>query len=234
MNYKIYMAQDNLASWCCQMAKKKVMVWLHHKGCIYGDPPLRARCSESLALFYSWAVREALLHFNETQWGNHFSHQLRVLIQVLRTSMFYSFIVQLQFVHNSLRSPFSRWGVSAVKASVKLESFIAGRWTLGRVCHTLQVRTMIIVPEFVCRYWGDRRDQNNKQRWCGKQCLILCIWRTSTAIVTGWSWGTKLLTALWSDQTNLSRTWQVGCCCLTSTRLLLSHAGCTCLSEKSH
>ncbi|XP_041790345.1 von Willebrand factor A domain-containing protein 7 isoform X2 [Chelmon rostratus] len=29
-------------------------------------------------------------------------------------------------------------GVSAVKASVKLESFIAGRWTLGRVCHTLQ------------------------------------------------------------------------------------------------
>ncbi|XP_077380532.1 von Willebrand factor A domain-containing protein 7-like [Festucalex cinctus] len=29
-------------------------------------------------------------------------------------------------------------GVSAVKASVKLENFIAGRWTLGRVCHTLQ------------------------------------------------------------------------------------------------
>ncbi|XP_051241569.1 von Willebrand factor A domain-containing protein 7 [Dicentrarchus labrax] len=29
-------------------------------------------------------------------------------------------------------------GVSAVKASVKLESFVAGRWTLGRVCHTLQ------------------------------------------------------------------------------------------------
>ncbi|XP_054634996.1 von Willebrand factor A domain-containing protein 7 [Dunckerocampus dactyliophorus] len=29
-------------------------------------------------------------------------------------------------------------GVSAVKASVKQENFIAGRWTLGRVCHTLQ------------------------------------------------------------------------------------------------
>ncbi|XP_051939466.1 von Willebrand factor A domain-containing protein 7-like [Hippocampus zosterae] len=29
-------------------------------------------------------------------------------------------------------------GVSAVKASVKLENFITGRWTLGRVCHTLQ------------------------------------------------------------------------------------------------
>nr|XP_019939288.1 PREDICTED: von Willebrand factor A domain-containing protein 7-like [Paralichthys olivaceus]XP_019939289.1 PREDICTED: von Willebrand factor A domain-containing protein 7-like [Paralichthys olivaceus] len=29
-------------------------------------------------------------------------------------------------------------GVSAVKASVKLENFVAGRWTLGRVCHTLQ------------------------------------------------------------------------------------------------
>ncbi|XP_061535718.1 von Willebrand factor A domain-containing protein 7-like [Phycodurus eques] len=29
-------------------------------------------------------------------------------------------------------------GVSAVKASVKLENFIAGRWTLGRICHTLQ------------------------------------------------------------------------------------------------
>ncbi|KAI3352993.1 hypothetical protein L3Q82_019566 [Scortum barcoo] len=29
-------------------------------------------------------------------------------------------------------------GVSAVKASVKLENFVAGRLTLGRVCHTLQ------------------------------------------------------------------------------------------------
>ncbi|XP_051801333.1 von Willebrand factor A domain-containing protein 7-like [Acanthochromis polyacanthus] len=29
-------------------------------------------------------------------------------------------------------------GVSAVKKSVKLENFVAGRWTLGRVCHTLQ------------------------------------------------------------------------------------------------
>ncbi|CAN9510134.1 unnamed protein product [Ophioblennius macclurei] len=29
-------------------------------------------------------------------------------------------------------------GVAAVKASVKLENFLAGRWTLGRVCHTLQ------------------------------------------------------------------------------------------------
>uniref|UniRef100_A0A3B4U9U7 von Willebrand factor A domain-containing protein 7-like n=1 Tax=Seriola dumerili TaxID=41447 RepID=A0A3B4U9U7_SERDU len=29
-------------------------------------------------------------------------------------------------------------GVSAVKASVKLENFVAGRWTLGRVLHTLQ------------------------------------------------------------------------------------------------
>ncbi|XP_077460424.1 von Willebrand factor A domain-containing protein 7-like [Stigmatopora argus] len=29
-------------------------------------------------------------------------------------------------------------GVSAVKASVKQENFIAGRWTLGSVCHTLQ------------------------------------------------------------------------------------------------
>ncbi|XP_056265572.1 von Willebrand factor A domain-containing protein 7 [Pseudoliparis swirei] len=29
-------------------------------------------------------------------------------------------------------------GVSAVKASVKLENFVAGRWTLGSVCHTLQ------------------------------------------------------------------------------------------------
>lgn len=26
-----------------------------------------------------------------------------------------------------------------MKASVKLENFVAGRWTLGRVCHTLQV-----------------------------------------------------------------------------------------------
>ncbi|KAM3622807.1 uncharacterized protein V6R79_003398 [Siganus canaliculatus] len=29
-------------------------------------------------------------------------------------------------------------GVSAVKASVKMENFVAGRWTLGSVCHTLQ------------------------------------------------------------------------------------------------
>nr|XP_061792173.1 von Willebrand factor A domain-containing protein 7-like [Nerophis lumbriciformis] len=29
-------------------------------------------------------------------------------------------------------------GVSAVKASVKQDNFIAGRWTLGSVCHTLQ------------------------------------------------------------------------------------------------
>uniref|UniRef100_A0AAQ6A6K1 VWFA domain-containing protein n=1 Tax=Amphiprion ocellaris TaxID=80972 RepID=A0AAQ6A6K1_AMPOC len=29
-------------------------------------------------------------------------------------------------------------GVSAVKKSVKLENFVTGRWTLGRVCHTLQ------------------------------------------------------------------------------------------------
>ncbi|XP_078146731.1 von Willebrand factor A domain-containing protein 7 [Centroberyx gerrardi] len=29
-------------------------------------------------------------------------------------------------------------GVSAVKASVKLENFVSGRWSLGRVCHTLQ------------------------------------------------------------------------------------------------
>ncbi|XP_049427227.1 von Willebrand factor A domain-containing protein 7 [Epinephelus fuscoguttatus] len=29
-------------------------------------------------------------------------------------------------------------GVAAVKASVKLENFVAGRWTLGRVLHTLQ------------------------------------------------------------------------------------------------
>ncbi|XP_034400448.1 von Willebrand factor A domain-containing protein 7 [Cyclopterus lumpus] len=29
-------------------------------------------------------------------------------------------------------------GVFAVKASVKLENFVAGRWTLGSVCHTLQ------------------------------------------------------------------------------------------------
>ncbi|XP_028302235.1 von Willebrand factor A domain-containing protein 7-like isoform X2 [Gouania willdenowi] len=29
-------------------------------------------------------------------------------------------------------------GVSAVKASVKDENYIAGRWTLGQVCHTLQ------------------------------------------------------------------------------------------------
>ncbi|XP_029949939.1 von Willebrand factor A domain-containing protein 7 isoform X2 [Salarias fasciatus] len=29
-------------------------------------------------------------------------------------------------------------GVSAVKASVKRENFLAGRWTLGGVCHTLQ------------------------------------------------------------------------------------------------
>ncbi|XP_061686245.1 von Willebrand factor A domain-containing protein 7-like [Syngnathoides biaculeatus] len=29
-------------------------------------------------------------------------------------------------------------GVSAVKASVKLENFITGRWILGQVCHTLQ------------------------------------------------------------------------------------------------
>ncbi|XP_042340189.1 von Willebrand factor A domain-containing protein 7-like [Plectropomus leopardus] len=29
-------------------------------------------------------------------------------------------------------------GVSAVKASVKLEEFVAGRWMLGRVCHTIQ------------------------------------------------------------------------------------------------
>lgn len=36
-----------------------------------------------------------------------------------------------------------------MKASVKLENFVAGRWTLGRVCHTLQVRLMIIVTD-VC------------------------------------------------------------------------------------
>lgn len=35
-----------------------------------------------------------------------------------------------------------------MKASVKLENFVAGRWTLGRVCHTLQVRLMIIVGDF--------------------------------------------------------------------------------------
>ncbi|KAL3996216.1 ubiquitin-like modifier-activating enzyme ATG7 [Sarotherodon galilaeus] len=29
-------------------------------------------------------------------------------------------------------------GVSAVKASVKLENFYRGRWTLGQICHTLQ------------------------------------------------------------------------------------------------
>ncbi|CAJ1052706.1 Hypothetical predicted protein [Xyrichtys novacula] len=29
-------------------------------------------------------------------------------------------------------------GVSSVKASVKLEKFVTGRWTLGRLCHTLQ------------------------------------------------------------------------------------------------
>ncbi|XP_061131417.1 von Willebrand factor A domain-containing protein 7-like isoform X2 [Syngnathus typhle] len=29
-------------------------------------------------------------------------------------------------------------GVSSVKASVKLENFITARWTLGRICHTLQ------------------------------------------------------------------------------------------------
>ncbi|KAG7240771.1 hypothetical protein INR49_026400 [Caranx melampygus] len=29
-------------------------------------------------------------------------------------------------------------GVAAVKASVKLENFVAGRWTLGGICHTLQ------------------------------------------------------------------------------------------------
>ncbi|XP_076023377.1 von Willebrand factor A domain-containing protein 7-like [Genypterus blacodes] len=29
-------------------------------------------------------------------------------------------------------------GVAAVKASVKQENFVAGRWTLGQICHTLQ------------------------------------------------------------------------------------------------
>ncbi|XP_074521568.1 von Willebrand factor A domain-containing protein 7 [Halichoeres trimaculatus] len=29
-------------------------------------------------------------------------------------------------------------GVSSVKASVKKEDFVSGRWTLGRICHTLQ------------------------------------------------------------------------------------------------
>ncbi|TNN54197.1 von Willebrand factor A domain-containing protein 7 [Liparis tanakae] len=36
-------------------------------------------------------------------------------------------------------------GVSAVKASVKLENFVAGRWTLGSVCHTLQLCTVMLL-----------------------------------------------------------------------------------------
>lgn len=35
-----------------------------------------------------------------------------------------------------------------VKASVKLENFVAARWTLGGVFHTLQVRLTIIVTDF--------------------------------------------------------------------------------------
>lgn len=81
---------------------------------------------------------------------------------------------------------------------------------------------------FLWGWWGRsggaRHDQNNNKQ-CGGvvNVFIFCILRTSTATVTGWSWEKPFLTALWSDQTNLLRTWQVGC---NSLRLRFS--------EKSH
>ena len=42
------------------------------------------------------------------------------------------------------KEDFSFTGMSAVKASVKLQNFLAGRRTLGRISHSLQVRLMII------------------------------------------------------------------------------------------
>lgn len=43
-----------------------------------------------------------------------------------------------------------------------------------------------------------------------KYYLPFCIWRTSTATVTGWNLGKTLLTVFWSDQLKIWRTWQVG------------------------
>lgn len=47
-----------------------------------------------------------------------------------------------------LCSLFHRGGVSSVKESVKLGNIVTARLTLGRVCHTLQVRAMIIISDF--------------------------------------------------------------------------------------
>lgn len=115
-----------------------------------------------------------------------------------------------------LSSVFRCEGVAAVKASVNRDNFIAGRRTLGGVCHTLQVTLTMIVT-----------DCHEDIEWSEQQSLILfysmillfCQWRTSTATVTGWSWGGMLLTALWSDQTSLLRAWQVLYCCRLSTYL---------------
>lgn len=73
-------------------------------------------------------------------------------------------------------------------------------------------------------WWWQYHYGCDRQEWCccGDWCLTFCMLRTSTATVTGWSWGTPLLTALSSDQTNLLRTWQVGSYCILSTKLLLS------------
>lgn len=43
----------------------------------------------------------------------------------------------------TLCSLFCSRGLSAVKASVRKGRYFRGKWTLGQVCHTLQVRTMI-------------------------------------------------------------------------------------------
>lgn len=51
--------------------------------------------------------------------------------------------------------------MSAVKASVKLGNLVAGRWTLGQVCHTLQVRV------------GAVYDHGRKPQVCEIMFLIL-------------------------------------------------------------
>ena len=47
-----------------------------------------------------------------------------------------------------------------MKASVKLENFAAGRWTLGQICHPLQVRVMIFLRDGGAISRGERHDQN--------------------------------------------------------------------------
>ena len=90
-----------------------------------------------------------------------------------------------------------------MKANVRQENFEAGRQTLGLVLHTLQVRIILLLnlyfvsfPSFfiwmVAPFWRE-------ETMVVLQIItyyIFCTLRTSTATVTGWSWGTLLLTAL--------------------------------------